>query len=96
VTRSDISNKFFTMKVARHRNRLPREAVDVPSLETFKARLDGALSNLVSWEVSLPHGRGVGLDDLQRSLPTQTILQFYAIPLLFLCSVMKINSKAAV
>ena len=38
---------FFTMRVMRHWNRLPREAVDVPSLEVFKARLDGALSNLV-------------------------------------------------
>jgi len=26
----------------RHRHRLPREAVDAPSLEAFKARLDGA------------------------------------------------------
>jgi len=31
----------------RHWNRLPREAVDDPSLEVFKARLDVALSNLV-------------------------------------------------
>jgi len=35
-------------------HRLPREAVDAPSLEVFKARLDGALSNLVWWKVSLP------------------------------------------
>jgi len=26
---------------------LPREVVDAPSLETFKAKLDGALSNLM-------------------------------------------------
>jgi len=31
----------------RNRNRLSREAVDTPSLEAFKARMDGALSNLV-------------------------------------------------
>jgi len=31
----------------RHWNGLPREAVDAPSLEAFKARLDEALSNLV-------------------------------------------------
>ena len=30
------------------------EVVDAPSLEAFKARLDGALSNLVQGEVSLP------------------------------------------
>jgi len=43
----DIRNKFFTMRVARHWNGLPRGAVDAPFLEVFKARLDGALSNLV-------------------------------------------------
>ncbi|KFW08329.1 hypothetical protein N327_04298, partial [Fulmarus glacialis] len=45
--RLDIKKKFFTMRVVRHWNRLPREVVDAPSLEVFKARLDGALSNLV-------------------------------------------------
>ncbi|KAK4831137.1 LOW QUALITY PROTEIN: hypothetical protein QYF61_015440 [Mycteria americana] len=34
------------MWVVRHWNRLPREAVAAPSLEVFKLRLDGALSNL--------------------------------------------------
>ena len=43
----DISKKFFTMRVVRHWNRLPSEVVDAPSLQVFKARLDGALSNLV-------------------------------------------------
>jgi len=38
--------KFFTMRVVRRWNRLPREAVDVTSLEMFKARLDGMLCNL--------------------------------------------------
>ncbi|KFP51646.1 hypothetical protein N323_02059, partial [Cathartes aura] len=45
--RSDVRKKFFTVRVVRHWNRLPREAVDAPSLEMFKARLDGALSTLV-------------------------------------------------
>jgi len=35
------------MKVVRHWNRLPREVGDGPSLETFKVRLDGALSSLI-------------------------------------------------
>ncbi|KFM05028.1 hypothetical protein AS27_15677, partial [Aptenodytes forsteri] len=43
----DIRKKFFTMRVVKHWNRLPREAVDAPSLEVFKVRLDGALSNLI-------------------------------------------------
>ncbi|KFR14931.1 hypothetical protein N306_13602, partial [Opisthocomus hoazin] len=45
--RLDIRKKFFTMRVVKHWHRLPREAVAAPSLEVFKARLDGALSNVV-------------------------------------------------
>ena len=45
--RLDVRKKFFTQRVVRHWNRLPTEAVDAPSLELFKARLDGALSNLI-------------------------------------------------
>ncbi|KAK4819098.1 hypothetical protein QYF61_025357 [Mycteria americana] len=37
----------FAMRMVKHWNRLPREVVDAPSLETFKVRLDGALSNLI-------------------------------------------------
>ncbi|KFQ89831.1 hypothetical protein N337_12673, partial [Phoenicopterus ruber ruber] len=45
--RPDIRKKFLTRRVVKHWNRLPQEAVDTPSLETFKVRLDGALSNLI-------------------------------------------------
>ena len=45
--RLDITKKFFTVRVVRHWNRLPREVVDAPSLEMLKARLDGALGNLI-------------------------------------------------
>ncbi|KFQ86135.1 hypothetical protein N337_12167, partial [Phoenicopterus ruber ruber] len=45
--RLDIRKKFFTMRVVKHWNRLPREDVYAPSLETFKVKLDRALSNLV-------------------------------------------------
>ncbi|KFU94068.1 hypothetical protein M959_00708, partial [Chaetura pelagica] len=45
--RLDIRSKLFSVRVVRHWNRLPREAVEAPSLEVFKARLGGALSKLV-------------------------------------------------
>ena len=45
--RLDIRKKFFPVRVVRHWKRLPREAVAAPSLAVFKARLDGALSDLV-------------------------------------------------
>ncbi|KFQ68279.1 hypothetical protein N335_06794, partial [Phaethon lepturus] len=43
----NLRKKFFTMRVVKQWTRLPREVVDAPSLEVFKARLDGALSDLL-------------------------------------------------
>ena len=43
-----------------HNDTLPREEVDAPSLETFKARLDGALSSLMWLKISLLTAGGVG------------------------------------
>ena len=45
-------------------HRLPREAVDVPSLEAFKARLDGVLSCLTWWLAAVPMGSTLEMDDL--------------------------------
>jgi len=45
--RLDIRKKFFTVRVVRHWNRLLSKVVEAPSLEVFKARLDGASRNLV-------------------------------------------------
>jgi len=60
----DIRKKFSTGRVVKHWNWLPREAVDAPSLVAFKARLDGALSNLVLWKVFLPMAGRLELYDL--------------------------------
>ena len=51
--RLDIRKKFFPMRVVRPWHRLPREVVAAPSLAGLKARLDGALSTLGWWEMSL-------------------------------------------
>ena len=45
-----------TMRVVKHWPRLPREVGDVSSLETFKAGLDGALSNLIQWKMPMAGG----------------------------------------
>jgi len=51
------------MRVVKHWNKLPGEVVDAPSLETFKAGLDGALTNVIYLKMSLLiGGAGVGLD----------------------------------
>ena len=44
---------------------MPREAVAAPSLAVFKARLGGALRNLVWWKMSLLMAGGVEPDDLE-------------------------------
>jgi len=62
--RLDIVKKFFITRVVKHWSRLPVEVVDAPSLETFKVRLDGALSNLIELKMSLLIAVVIGLDDL--------------------------------
>ena len=42
-----MSGKLFTEMAIRCWSRMPREAIDATSLEVLKARLDGALGNLI-------------------------------------------------
>jgi len=44
--------------VVRHWRRLPRETVDAPSLEAFKATLDGILGSLILEGSNSACGRG--------------------------------------
>ncbi|KFQ55780.1 hypothetical protein N333_11300, partial [Nestor notabilis] len=43
----DIRKKFFTGRMVRHWNRVPREVVNASPLTVFKARLDRALGDNV-------------------------------------------------
>jgi len=45
--RIDLRKKFYTVRVVKHWNKLPREVVDAQSLEIFLLRLDGSLTYLI-------------------------------------------------
>jgi len=57
------SATLFTQRMVMHWNRLPKEVVDAPSLEAFRARLDVALGSLLWWLVTLHIAGGLKLND---------------------------------
>ena len=47
--RLEFRKKFSTQRLVRCWSVLQREVVDAPSLEAFKAKLDGILGSLILW-----------------------------------------------
>ena len=56
-----IRRKLFTQRVVTHW--MPKEAVDAPSLQAFKARLDVALDSLIWWLETLHIAGGLELGE---------------------------------
>ena len=65
----NLRKNFFPLRVMEPWPRLPRGAVESPSLEILKTHLDAVQPTLGD-----PAWAGVGLGDPQRSLPTPNIL----------------------
>lgn len=67
----DIGEKFFTQRVVGHWKRLPREAVEEPSLGLFQGQTGGGFEQPGVGKVFLSMVRGAGTEWSLRSFPPQ-------------------------
>lgn len=61
------------MRMVTHGKRFPREFVDVPPLEVFKALLEWVQNHLVQWNISLPMAVVLEFGDLLGSFQHKTL-----------------------
>lgn len=61
---SALKKNVFTLRVMKHQNSFSGELVDAPPLDVSKARLDGALSKVVQWDMPLPMAEVLQGDEL--------------------------------
>ncbi|KAK4828797.1 hypothetical protein QYF61_000854, partial [Mycteria americana] len=61
--RLNIGKKFFTMRVVKHWNRLPRDIVAAPSLETYKYLIQTSFKYLQGWRLNHFPGQSVPMLD---------------------------------
>lgn len=77
-SRLDIRKNFFTERVVKHWNGLPRDMVKSPSLKAFKRHVNMAPRNVVYWQDL--EGQVGGWTLLSwRSFPTQMILWSFVV-----------------